>query len=281
MTTAAHRLTIMKPGCYVAMGGERVCFDAAHLAQIAAAYTPALREAPLVIGHPANDGTSPAHGWITSLSTGHDGELIADLSHLSEEIKALTRAGKYRHLSASFMPPRHPANPRPEGWYLRHVGALGASGPAVPGLSTLAFAEACPLACPCPTDLAAPLSQADLHRQLSAEYWTLQRERQRRAHQPPRPSRDFAEPSPPDWHAWQRFMDAAKVEEDAARARQYAQMAPVTRKARIPSDPYDEAAWEAFNAEVNRELNAATGQRLAPATSKLPWHLLKGFELTP
>lgn len=174
MPTAAHRLTIMKPGCYVAMGGERVCFDANTLARIAAAYTPALREAPLVIGHPANDGTSPAHGWVTHLSMGPDGELVADLSHLSDEIKVLARSGKYRHLSASFMPPSHPANPRPDGWYLRHVGALGASGPAVPGLSTLAFAEACPI-CELATGYqSTPVETLDSRLDFWRKYWADQ-----------------------------------------------------------------------------------------------------------
>jgi len=220
------KLTIMRPGCYAAMSGERICFDAATLAQIASVYNPALRDAPLVIGHPANDASSPAHGWITSLSTGSDGELIADLSSLSEEIKTLVRAGKYRNISASFMPPHHPANPRPGGWYLRHVGALGASGPAVPGLSKLAFAESCPLACPI----------------------------------------DLAAKAQPDWKSWNRFMDSIKIEEDAARAKRYAQLAPTSRKAQMPKDPHDDAAWERFYAEVDRELIAAQGERLLPPT---------------
>lgn len=136
-----NTLTILKPGCFVDMHGTRKCFTASDIAGIANRYRPVTGKAPLVIGHPKDDGTSPAYGWVKSLSVDLSGSLLAVLDRVSEEFKSLVHDGKYRHLSASLYPPGHPTSPDPSGWYLRHLGALGASLPAIPGLSLLAFSE--------------------------------------------------------------------------------------------------------------------------------------------
>lgn len=154
-------LTIMRPGCFVAMNGGRTCFTAADLAQVAATYNPIVHEAPLVLGHPADDASAPAHGWVTRLRLAPDGALVASLEDVSEALKTMVKDGRYRHLSASFWPPGHPASPSPGGYSLRHVGALGASTPAVSGLSMLAFADGCAIDCCAPCNLALPRPGVD------------------------------------------------------------------------------------------------------------------------
>ncbi len=144
-------LAILRPGCFVGMSGAKSCFTDTDLKTIAATYDPARYQAPLVLGHPADDASSPAHGWVRSLAIGDDGALLADLENITPEMQALVKAGRYRQLSASLWPPRHPGNPSPGGFSLRHLGALGASGPAISGLSKLAFAEPMAFACCHPT----------------------------------------------------------------------------------------------------------------------------------
>lgn len=134
-------LTIMKPGCFLDMHRATVCFTAEALERVATYYDPYTHEAPLVLGHPADDASSPAHGWVKSLTISHSGELIAMVDKISAEFKALVHAGRYRHISPSFWPPTHPQNPIPGIYTLRHIGALGAATPAVKGLSTFAFAD--------------------------------------------------------------------------------------------------------------------------------------------
>ncbi len=150
-------LTIMKPGCFVDMNGTRVCLTPHDLEHVVSSYDPATHQAPLVLGHPAADASSPAHGWIKRLSISPTGALIALVENISEAFKAMVKAGQYRHLSPSFWTPNGQGNPRPGGFSLRHVGALGAATPAVKGLSKLAFsATPCPLP-PCACDFSAPV----------------------------------------------------------------------------------------------------------------------------
>lgn len=155
-------LVILKPTCAVDLHGQRYCFTANDIAATASAYDPARFAAPLVIGHPAGDASSPAHGWIRRLTVDAAGALVATVEQVSDAIKALIAAGSYRHLSSSFWPPTHPSNPTPGVYALRHVGALGASAPAIRGLSTLSsLAFAAPLpwpTCPCAdaSDFAVP-----------------------------------------------------------------------------------------------------------------------------
>lgn len=142
-------LSILRPGCFVGMSGATTCVTGDELRRLASAYDPARHQAPLVLGHPADDASSPAHGWVSALAIGPDGDLLADLENISPELQSLVRAGRYRQLSAALWPPHHPSNPTPGSFSLRHLGALGASTPAVSGLSRLAFAEPVTLAACC------------------------------------------------------------------------------------------------------------------------------------
>lgn len=129
---------IFRPGRHTAMQGQSLDFGEADLAATAAAYNPALHEAPLVIGHPAAD--APAYGWVAGLTAGPGG-LFAAPRQLEPAFAEEVRSGRYKKVSASFYAPDSPHNPKPGVYYLRHVGFLGAQPPAVKGLAPVQFAE--------------------------------------------------------------------------------------------------------------------------------------------
>ena len=132
-------LHIFKAGSQTAMNGVCLNFSEVDLAACAAAYDPALHEAPIVIGHPKTD--APAYAWVKSLSS--DGtQLFAEPIQVDPAFAELVEAGRYKKISASFYTPDSSANPVPGVYYLRHVGFLGAQPPAVKGLKQVEFSEA-------------------------------------------------------------------------------------------------------------------------------------------
>lgn len=131
---ALDQVEIFRPGRHMAMSGQVIEFTAADVAAIAAAYDPAVHEAPHVVGHPTTDG--PAYGWVQSLSVNDAGRLCVATSRQVEPAFAdLVSAGRFKKRSASFYPPAHPNNPTPGSYYLKHVGWLGAQAPAIKGLA--------------------------------------------------------------------------------------------------------------------------------------------------
>ena len=141
-------LHIFKAGCHTAAAGQNICFSGADISATAAAYSPDLSRAPLVLGHPESD--DPAHGWAFALEA-RGNDLLAYVEHVSPQLKADVKAKRYRNISASFYPPRHPRNPKPGVFYLRHIGFLGANLPAVrhlqePEQEALSYTEL-PLQC--------------------------------------------------------------------------------------------------------------------------------------
>lgn len=129
---------IFRPGTHVDSKGQSLTFSEADLAASAAAYDPALHEAPIVVGHPR--ANLPAYGWVKSLSAGKDG-LTADPAQVDAAFSELVQAGRFKKVSASFFAPGSKGNPVPDVWYLRHVGFLGAQPPAVKGLRPVEFAD--------------------------------------------------------------------------------------------------------------------------------------------
>jgi hypothetical protein len=112
-------------------------FSEADVAGMASGYQPALREAPLCVGHPA--ANLPAYGWVASLAA--NGACLAMTARdVQPQFAEMVRARRFPKRSASFYPPAHPNNPAPGRWYLRHVGFLGAQPPAVAGLKDIQFA---------------------------------------------------------------------------------------------------------------------------------------------
>jgi hypothetical protein len=133
------RLEIFKPGRHTAKDGRSLTFTPEQLAACAAAYDPALHEAPIVIGHPKDN--EPAYGWVKSLDFGGS-TLNAEPHQVEPQFAEMVQAGRFKKVSASFYLPDAPENPKPGALYLRHIGFLGAQPPAVRGLKAASFADA-------------------------------------------------------------------------------------------------------------------------------------------
>ena len=131
-------IEIFRGGTHTDMRGTTLAFGESEIVDIAAAYDPALSEAPIVIGHPRTD--APAYGWVKSLSARGD-RLYAEPDQVDAAFAELVESGRYKKVSACFYRPAAPANPKPGAYYLRHVGFLGAQPPAVKGLAPVEFAE--------------------------------------------------------------------------------------------------------------------------------------------
>lgn len=138
-TSSPAAPTVLPPGIEIFKAGQCVADDGTHyvfsegdVADMAASYDPALREAPLCIGHPADN--LPAWGWVKSLSA-QSGRLAMDTKDVRPQFAELVATKQYKKRSSSFYPPTHPNNPTPGRWYLRHVAFLGAQQPAVAGLA--------------------------------------------------------------------------------------------------------------------------------------------------
>lgn len=131
-------LHIFKSGKHIAMGGGSFNFSESDLAATVRAYSPALHEAPLVIGHPKHD--APAAGWVKSLQATPEG-LTAETQQVDPAFAELVGKGSYKKISASFYHPDSPSNPVPGVYYLRHVGFLGAQPPAIKGLRPIDLAD--------------------------------------------------------------------------------------------------------------------------------------------
>jgi hypothetical protein len=140
-------IEIFKVGKQTCSAGKTTEFTADTLRAAAASYNAMVAEggdtfkAPLVIGHPRDD--APAYGWVEKLAFNEETEtLLAEPGSVDEGLKTLVKEGKYKRVSASFYTPDAPSNPAKEGFFLRHLGFLGAMAPAVKGLKAVSFSDA-------------------------------------------------------------------------------------------------------------------------------------------
>lgn len=134
--TLPAQIEIFRAGTHTDDAGNAHNFSEADVAGMAASYNPALRQAPLTIGHPADN--LPAYGWVSALKLNAAGRLAMDATQVEPQFAEMVQAGRFKKRSASFYPPKHPNNPTPASWYLRHVAFLGAQPPAVSGLADFA-----------------------------------------------------------------------------------------------------------------------------------------------
>lgn len=118
------------------MGGTTAEYSEAMLRAAVEAYDPALHPAPIVVGHPADN--HPAYGWIGKLTL-DDGHVVAEPSDVNPDFADMVQKRAYRTRSASWYLPDAPSNPKPGSLYLRHVGFLGATPPAIKGLRDVSF----------------------------------------------------------------------------------------------------------------------------------------------
>lgn len=133
-------IEIFRAGTHIDDAGMAHHFSEADLAGMATSYDPALREAPLTVGHPKDN--LPAYGWVKAVTRTPDGTLVITPHQVDPQFAEMVRAKRFKKRSASFYSPQSPNNPTPGKWYLRHVAFLGAQPPAVAGLKDIQFAEA-------------------------------------------------------------------------------------------------------------------------------------------
>lgn len=138
-TTLPPAIEIFRPGRQIDDSGVEHIFTSADIAAMATAYDPALREAPLCVGHP--ESNLPAYGWVKGLSVNKDERLVMDPHQVESQFAEMVATGRFKKRSAAFYTPQHPNNPKPGTWYLRHVAFLGAQPPAVSGLKDPQFSE--------------------------------------------------------------------------------------------------------------------------------------------
>jgi hypothetical protein len=129
---------IFRAGTHTSASGEQVTITTEELQKCCEAYHADHHEAPVVVGHPADN--APAYGWVSSLAM-VNGDLVAETKQVDSNFAEMVNAGRFKKISASFYKPDSTVNPVAGVWYLRHVGVLGAVPPAVKGLGNASFSE--------------------------------------------------------------------------------------------------------------------------------------------
>jgi hypothetical protein len=132
-------IEIFRPGRHIDDAGRTHEFSEQDIRDIATGYDPAVREAPLCVGHPSSN--LPAYGWVAGLQVNADGRLAMDTRAVEPQFAEMVADRRFPKRSASFYPPNAPNNPTPGKWYLRHVAFLGAQPPAIAGLKDIEFAD--------------------------------------------------------------------------------------------------------------------------------------------
>lgn len=134
---------IFKPGTHTSASGQTLDFGDDIVARSMQVYDPAVHEAPIVVGHPKDNG--PAYGWVEKLDYA-DGVMVAHPKDVDPKFAEMVAAKRFKKRSASFYAPgsaNHPLKGTPDHdtYYLRHVGFLGAAAPAVKGLKDVEFSD--------------------------------------------------------------------------------------------------------------------------------------------
>ena len=89
-------------------------------------YDPATHEAPVVIGHPKDNG--PAYGWTESLKRVGN-TLLAKFKQVEPAFAEMVKNGRFKKRSISLY----------ADGSVRHIGFLGAAAPALKGLKDISF----------------------------------------------------------------------------------------------------------------------------------------------
>ena len=134
------QIEIFRAGRHTDDAGTVHNFSQADVAGMVSAYDPALREAPLTVGHPKDN--LPAYGWVKGLALNAAGNLAMDTHQVAPQFAEMVGNKLFKKRSASFYPPGHASNPKPGNWYLRHVAFLGAQPPAIAGLADFSDSNA-------------------------------------------------------------------------------------------------------------------------------------------
>jgi hypothetical protein len=118
---------VFKAGKHTDSAGNTREWTEDDLKSIVENYNPAEHEAPVVIGHPADN--DPAFGWVEKLKA-EGTVLYAKFKDLIPEFVDIVKQGLFKKRSIALYP---------DLVGLRHIGFLGAVPPAVKGLENIQF----------------------------------------------------------------------------------------------------------------------------------------------
>ena len=121
-------IEVFRAGKHTDSSGRTKEFSRADLDKTVAQYKPDEHEAPVVIGHPQDNG--PAYGWVEGVKR-DGGMLLAKFKQVEPAFEEMLAAGRFKKRSISLYPDGS----------LRHVGFLGAQPPAIKGLKDFAFGQ--------------------------------------------------------------------------------------------------------------------------------------------
>lgn len=121
-------MEIFKAGTQKDSSGKEKNWTEKDLDEIVSKYNPSVHEAPLTIGHPADN--KPAWGWIDSIKR-EGNTLLAKTKDIVPAFSEMLKNKMFKKRSVSFS----------QDYGLRHVGFLGAMPPAVKGLADYNFKE--------------------------------------------------------------------------------------------------------------------------------------------
>ncbi len=120
---------IFRAGTY----GNKGSFSAEDIDRVVRSYDPSFHEAPVCVGHPADD--TPAFGWTAELKRDGD-SLLAKFKDVDPAFAEAVRDRRYPKRSAAFY---KGADGKISG--LRHVAFLGGQPPEVKGLKEINFGD--------------------------------------------------------------------------------------------------------------------------------------------
>ena len=120
-------IDVARTGTWIDSQARSVSLTEAQFDRIVSAYATG-DPAPAVVGHPDMD--APAYGWVDKIRRVGD-RLQVRLRDIAPAFRAAVEAGAYAGRSIAFVGDR-----------LRHVGFLGGSAPAIPGLAPTQFSAA-------------------------------------------------------------------------------------------------------------------------------------------
>lgn len=122
-------IDIARTGTFTAGNGKKATFTTGDFDRLASGFDESQRRIPLVFGHPKDN--APAYGWVEGLRRAGN-TLQARFKQVHDDVKTLVHNGNFKNVSISVSPDLS---------FLHHVGLLGATQPAIPGLREISFAD--------------------------------------------------------------------------------------------------------------------------------------------
>lgn len=135
-----RKIHVFRAGPQISSNGMEKTFTQKDLQEVVESYEPDVHEAPIVIGHSGDSDSAPAYGWVKGFEREGD-DLYAKVD-TTAPMDNLLKNKHYKKVSISLYSPKSKVNPHKGKWSARHLAMLGASPPAIKGLSDFGYSEA-------------------------------------------------------------------------------------------------------------------------------------------